>query len=147
MPSLAKTLTHAVQLARKGSLTEAKTLLEQAERLSSAPEIDHGWARVLSIAGDHAAAVERFRRYLRRVPADFRARGSLAALLAGGGRISAARRELAGAVASAPPGERALLFNEFGNALVDERQDDAIRAYSEAVELAPGHAQMRLNLA
>ncbi len=147
MSNLADTLIRAVQAARRGSLAEAKSLLEQAERHSPAPEIDHGWARVLSIAGDRPGAIERFRRYLRRVPADFRARGSLAALLAGQGRMSAARRELAGAVAGAPPADRALLFNEFGNALVDTRCDDAIYAYSQAVELAPGHAQMRLNLA
>jgi predicted O-linked N-acetylglucosamine transferase (SPINDLY family) len=140
-------LAHAVRLAREGRLIEAKALLQQAEGRSAAPEIDHGWARVLMIAGERTAAIGRFRRYLRRVPGDFRARSSLAAELAAEGRLAAARRELTDAVASAPAAERALLFNEFGNALVDSRRDDAIQAYTRAVELAPDHAQMRLNLA
>jgi len=136
-----------VQAARENRLADAKALLAEAERQSSGREIDHGWARVLMIAGDCRSAMERFRRYLKRVPADFRARGSLAALLAGEGQISAARRALAEAVAQAAPAERALLFNEFGNALVDTRRDDAILAYGQVVALAPEHAQIRLNLA
>lgn len=147
MLNLTETLTSAVRFARQGNLADATALLKQAEGRSSAPEIDHAWARVLMVAGDRAAAIERFRRYLRRVPADFRARGSLAAELAADGRLAAARRELAEAVANAPPAERPLLFNEFGNALVDSRREDAIAAYTEAVRLAPEHAQMRLNLA
>jgi predicted O-linked N-acetylglucosamine transferase (SPINDLY family) len=144
---LRETLRRAVRLARDGRLTESRALLSQAEGQSSAPEIDHGWARVLTIAGERTAAADRFRRYLRRVPADFWARSSLAALLAGDGRMSAARRELAAAVDKAPLAERALLFNEFGNALVDSRHDEAIDAYAQAVGLSPEHAQMRLNLA
>lgn len=140
-------MTRAVQAAREGRLADAKTLLAAAEQRSPGPEIDNGWARVLAIAGERPAASERFRRYLRRVPADFRARGSLAALLATDGKISAARRELADAVSRAPLAERALLYNEFGNALLDSRRDEAIAAYRQAVELAPEHAQIRLNLA
>lgn len=98
--------------------------------------------------GDRRMAIEHFRRYLRRVPGDFRARSTLATLLALDGRASAAGRELATAAAAAPPTERALVYTEYGNALVDTpNRDEAIRAYESAVELQPAHAQMRLNLA
>jgi protein O-GlcNAc transferase len=97
--------------------------------------------------GDRRAAIERFRRYLRPVSGDFRARTTLAILLALDGRASAARRELAAAAAASRP-ERALVYTEFANALVDtSERDEAIRAYESAVELQPDHGQMRLNLA
>jgi protein O-GlcNAc transferase len=83
------------------------------------------------------------------MPADFRARSTLASLLALEGRSSAARRELAEAAAQAPdPAQRALVYTEYGNALVDApHRDEAIAAYVKAVELQPDHAQIRLNLA
>lgn len=145
---LGSILNEALRLAREGRFADAKARLGGLGQPSKAPEVDHCWGRVLALAGEPEAAIERYRAYLRRVPANHRARAAFAALLAGQGKTTAARRELADAAGRLPPAERALVFTDFANTLVETPQiGEAMSAYERAVELCPEHAQMRLNLA
>lgn len=141
-------ILEALRLARTGRSAAAKELLTRLETTIRTPEVDHCWARVLTLSGEPNAAIERFRRYLKAVPADYRARGSLAAALASQGKLAAARRELEVAIETAPPQDQALILTDYANALLrTPRRDEASAAYQRAVALCPTHPHMRLNLA
>ena len=139
-------LNSARALLQLGRMEAAALRLREAlESCGDRPDALRLIAAGLLHAGEHAAAVAAFERYLASQPRDSAMRAKYALALVELDRLAEARTQIDLAL---PATSDASVQSAHGLVLMNEKNvADAVEAFERALELEPGNAETRVNLA